>query len=652
MISWEQHLVSKIIPEVAPLWAIGDADGLFRNDEVARILAASGVGIVPFDDPVAFRFLYESEMRPRIEAGEKVCFALLIEPGLDGFRQLPADVYAAARQLEVALGDLFPKLSRRVLRELEPAILSRLWEKREALPAHPLGERDTADVVLRHAYRIEPALIENPSDLIRALLEIHFTGRRLPESLALRLEEIAGRSYSSSSLREIIRSSDRFRDFLQKEWLAWLGGGDLKVNDLAPVGVPFEDNQIRVYVDNLFLEGFLVPVALPAGRERLPSPWCKVGVIEEERDSTADLIERRRRLAESIPESGATYDEWLHFAGRYSSHVAAWFSDDRPPQESELFWRDLWEPIDARFCAWLSARLDTLHNLPPTRPVVAHQIPRFLARRVHRGGKVALLVLDGLSHIQWKVVREEQSPAMPEIAIREEHLFTLLPSITNVCRQALYAGELPVLFDSAIGRTDMDSKRWRAFWDTATGASTRVAHGLVTGYDSDEETVTGLLAADPKAVALTVLMADDTMHGATMGWRGMNEQLRIWARQSFLQDTISRLLAADFDVFLTADHGNIEAIGCGGFSEGVLADRRGQRVRVYSDRILRQNAAAALSKRTVVWDSKTLPPAFLPLLHTGRGAFAPEGQLMVCHGGASLDEMIIPFVEFSRAKSV
>ncbi|NQT01458.1 MAG: hypothetical protein HQ580_05520 [Planctomycetes bacterium] len=48
-----------------------------------------------------------------------------------------------------------------------------------------------------------------------------------------------------------------------------------------------------------------------------------------------------------------------------------------------------------------------------------------------------------------------------------------------------------------------------------------------------------------------------------------------------------KMLCLGFRVFLTSDHGNIEARGCGRPAEGAVADLRGERVRVYPDPVLR-----------------------------------------------------------------
>lgn len=130
MSSFEEHLIAKIHPEVSPLWAVADSDGLFRNDEVDRLLVQRGAEVLIYDDPMAFRFRYEHQIRPRLESGDPGCHVIVVNPGPDGLRCLPADIYSASRHIDVALGDLFPTLSRKVLRELEPAILSSLWQKK------------------------------------------------------------------------------------------------------------------------------------------------------------------------------------------------------------------------------------------------------------------------------------------------------------------------------------------------------------------------------------------------------------------------------------------------------------------------------------------------------------------------------------------
>lgn len=648
--SWESKLVERIHPEISPLWAVEDLDGLFRSDKVSRLLTERGASIVLFDDPLMFRYFYEVEMRHRLESGEPCCYVLVLAGHPEGFRRLPADIYQACRRIEVALGDVFPKLTRSVLRELEPVVISKLWEKRDQIPPHILSERETADLVLRLGYRIEPSLIENFTDIIRHLIELHFNGQRLSESVSLRFDqicrEIPGRP---DNIHELICEPARFWEFMQKEWATWLEGEDT-IKDIPHLRVPFSDNRIRIFVDNLFTEGLLSPVVLLGNQRKLPAVWCRVGVAGDSAPSSVEeLIQQREDLAQTQPEAESSYQDWLRFAGRYSAHVAEWFSADRPEDKNSGFWDDFWTPLDQRFQQWLRRNLEGLHNLPPTRPVVIHHIPKFLARKVGEGDRVMLLVLDGLSLSQWKVLKPMLDTADDNILADEGGCFTLPPSLTNVCRQAIYSGELPLYFEKSIGRTDRDDRRWKTWWDGALAKPVKSHHVMVPGHPSDVTKILDAFAGEPQALGVTVKMPDDMMHGATMGWRGLHEQLRVWLGQGFLKSVVSAALAAGYKVFLTSDHGNLEAIGTGSPSEGVLAERRGERARIYTDPTIRKNSVASLKGKAFPWDTKILPQNYLPLIHAGRGAFATEGQLLVCHGGASLDEMVVPFIEFSFA---
>jgi hypothetical protein len=656
-----EYLIEKIHPDVSPLWAVADGDSLFRNDAVDRLLGECGAEVLLYEDPMAFRYRYEHQIRPRLESGDPGCHIIVLDPDLDGFHNLPADIYETCRRIEVTLGDLFPSLSRNVLVGLEPAMLGKLWEKRDQFPTTPLGDRDTADLVLRLGYRIEITFIGNFQDLVHILIDLHFTGRRLPNILAKRLEEAVGKEeIQSGDLQRLVRNPAAFWQYLQNEWELWVAPdntvGPDKTGSLREFVFPavsFTEDRVRVWVDNLFLEGLLEPVPADRVTNPLPQPWCRVGVAATpSRPDSTELTKQREHLVSELPGEDADYKDWLRFAQGYSSHVAAAFAADQSAGDTEAFWNELWSPLDERFHSFACSRLESLGSLPPTRPVLAHHIPQFLARRVKANKKIALLVLDGLSLAQWKVVRRELEHAMMDLLISDDACFTLVPSVTNVCRQAIYAGELPVFFESTIGRTDVDEKRWKAFWDSSCGRPVKCAHHNVEGRDTDLDVLLASLEGGNRAVGITIRMPDEIVHGATMGWRGIMAQLKLWTQSSFLTTLIQATVDSGFELFLTSDHGNIEAIGDGSVSQGVLADRKGERVRVYGDETILNHTASGLGDRAFRWEGKFLPGRCLPLIHRGRGAFVQKGQPLVCHGGASLDELVIPFIEISRtAKS-
>ena len=138
------------------------------------------------------------------------------------------------------------------------------------------------------------------------------------------------------------------------------------------------------------------------------------------------------------------------------------------------------------------------------------------------------------------------------------------------------------------------------------------------------------------------------MHGMTLGTAGMHNQVRQWAEEGFMAGLLDALLNDGFAVFLTSDHGNVEAEGCGRPAEGAIADVRGERARVYPDAALRSRVKERFPD-AVEWPGPGLPEDCLALLAPGRTAFVREGERIVGHGGVSLEEVVVPMVEIGRA---
>ncbi|GAC1459456.1 MAG: hypothetical protein NVS2B14_08620 [Chamaesiphon sp.] len=132
-----------------------------------------------------------------------------------------------------------------------------------------------------------------------------------------------------------------------------------------------------------------------------------------------------------------------------------------------------------------------------------------------------------------------------------------------------------------------------------------------------------------------------------LGTAGMHNQVQQWAELGFMANLLDLLLANSFKIWLTSDHGNIEAIGLGQPKEGAIAHLRGERVRVYPDTVLRAKVKGEFSE-AIAWPPLGLPETYLPLLAPERTAFIREGEQIVGHGGISLEELVVPFIHIER----
>ena len=394
---------------------------------------------------------------------------------------------------------------------------------------------------------------------------------------------------------------------------------------------------------------------IPADR-RSPSPWARAGIaIDPRADRERRLDGLLKSVAESIPDDAARHDDWLAFAPRWAQVNALVFGADTGiasgggDDTTERYDR-LRDRIDETFTAWIRQRFETLHNLPPSPPVMIHQIPRSLARRLHEstGGRVALVVMDGLALDQWAAVRESLAQQRPGLRFREGSLFAWIPTLTMVSRQACFAGRPPFYFAGSIHSTDRDPSAWKRFWEDEGLDPAEVVYAKNLRERSSLGAVEELVS-DPRtrAVGLVVDAVDRIMHGMTLGSAGMHNQIRQWTGGGMLAALLDTLLDHSFAVFLTSDHGNVETRGCGAPKEGSVADLRAQRVRIFSDPTLRSRVAQR-NPDALEWSTSGLPEDYLALLAPGRRSFVRESERPVSHVGITLEEVVVPFVEIER----
>ena len=665
MSSWRDQILREFTPDVARLTLVADPDGLLLEEGILAAIRERGFELLPFEDHIAFRYAYESRFRSRWDQDKQIDLAVVLRSAASDLGSLPYDLLQSGRQLSFSLGEIFPKLSYPVLMALDRGDLDALYKAQKQHTPDVLGENATKEFVLRHVFGIAPELIRKPSDLLRVLLRRHYREQRIPAPLDERFVQLLRQrnDFGEWPLETIIPDREAFFAFLQERWPVFLDQSakraGLRVREHegsygfripGPSDLPFDHGDIRVYVDNLFLEGLLQAVPHPQA-ESLPKTWLTIGIrTDEHAEGTRRMVGLLDAIATSIPKEGARHNDWFSFAKTWAELVSlALESDATLPEAAGQKMEELQTQIDAALVPWLAKRYAGLINLPPVPPVMLHHIPRFLSRHIAdaKEHKVAFVLVDGLSLDQWIVIRKELVKQDLEFQFRENAVCAWIPTITSVSRQAAFAGKPPVYFPNSIHTTSREPALWTQFWveQGLTPQEVAYAKGLGAGaLDSVEETI-----ARPKTrvIGLVVDTVDKIMHGMALGAAGMHNQVRQWAGQPFMANLLDLLLTNGFHVYLTSDHGNIEAAGCGHPAEGSVADLRGERVRIYPSSQLRSQ----IKKRfpdALEWSPVGLPEDYWPLLAPGRSAFVRETERLVGHGGVSLEELIVPFVQIER----
>jgi len=683
MPNWRDYILQHFRKPVHRLTLVADPDGLMLEEELLASIRQNGFDLLPFEDPIAFRYAYESGYRQHWDEGHDTDLVVILRSSSASLHSLPYDLLQTGRMLTFTLPDLFPKLSYPVVSDLDLVYLQPLYKVYQQYAGPEMGDQASAVFVLKHIFGIVPDVIKTPSALLKLLLSRHARGERVPLRLDTLLFESLRRNHVCDHwpLRMLLRSKTDFFAFLQEQWVSYLaaqqpagisvreGGATYDVGDL----LPFDEPDVRTYVNTLFLEGKLKPVSLP--EDWTIEEWAQIGVeLDEgtfELRRFAGLLEHLER---EFPAANATHRDWMEFAGQWAE-LTVLRHRSAPDLSTEVsdWYEALHLRMEQRFADWMVTCYHTLHSLPfLPAPVMVHRIADYMA--THRSqrpeSRLALVVVDGLALDQWLVIRDVWAEEAHAWMMQESAVFAWAPTLTPISRQAIFAGAIPQFFPDSWQSTGQEPSHWQRFWRERGLHPASVGYlrnlgvkdlrytepdgGAPPGGEAmlEKEFLDLLENPQIQVIGLVLNTVDNIMHGMQLGAAGMHQQVQLWlTRYRYLTKLVTKLVEEFFTVYLTSDHGNVWARGIGRPSEGVLVDRRGERARVYTD-----PAFLALAKQqsptAIPWTNVGLPAQLKVLFAPQLDAFLNVGHHAICHGGIALEEIIVPFIQISRNPNV
>lgn len=661
MSSWRDAILNDFVPKICKLTLVADPDCLLTEEMLALELRGRGFDMIEFSDSVEFRYAYESKYRSIWDLGEHTDLVVILRLQGAELESLPYDLLQAGRKLSFNLGDLFPNLSYPVIEKLDRSLLDALFEAQLKSPPDRMGDNATKDFILLHVYGIAAELIGGEVELLRTLLRLHYGKLQIPQMLAERLIQVlkGHDGFKAWPLSEIVPDDEAFFAFLQERWpifLSRIGSANQARDDSpeynlkypGPDRLPFDHEDIKVYIDNLFLEGKLTPVEA-TDIEVDAGSWVRSGIATSGTDKDLLRIFRLFDLIEKeLPTAEARYSDWIAFALKWAELSSLVHCGNSTEYQTRL--REIGDVLNTTFAGWLADHYSSLINLPPTSPAMLHHVPRRLARDIEDSGNshAALIVVDGLALDQWVTIRQLMQKQDANLVIRESATFAWIPTLTSVSRQSIFSGKSPLYFPSSINSTNSEEKLWKQFWEGQGLSRLDVAYRRGLG-DGDAVGVldSAIHPGKTRVVGLVVDKVDKIMHGMQLGSVGMHNQIKQWCQEGFLAALVGQLLDYGYAVWLTADHGNIQCEGKGHPFEGVIAETRGERVRVYPTPELRAQVARAFPFAHE-WQAIGLPAGYFPLVASGRDAFMNLGETCVGHGGIAIEEVIVPLVKFEK----
>ncbi len=331
------------------------------------------------------------------------------------------------------------------------------------------------------------------------------------------------------------------------------------------------------------------------------------------------------------------FDEW----GKWSQEIGNALATN-----PELVDNAKLTAVNRYFQEWLRANFDLQANRSYfNAPKSVSQINNYVNSK-ESGNKVALLVMDGMSFTQWTTIQTFIGKKGYISSVSS--VLSMIPSITSVSRQTIFSGLLPKQFADSIDTTNKEPSRWMDFWENEGFSDSQIKYARKMGHDISEIESLGFNNPFASRFGGVIDVVDKYIHSAQQGVWSIQSELTHWLESGYLIELLERLTELDFEIYMTSDHGNVEATGIGNIREGALVITQGKRVRLYNDPGLRSEAEEKFADSASIWDSNYLPENMYPLEANDKLAFAPKGDKIVTHGGTNIEEVFVPFVKIAK----
>lgn len=639
MTGWRKEIIKKFTHNINKVVLVYDSNYLLNDDLVLHELEQMGFDVIRFDNSISFRFLYEKEYRSK-----QTDHKLLIYTN-DEDVVFPYEFIEQSIEITLSVRQLFPNIPTQIVQSLNSEQLDLLYT---LYPRYQgISDADALKFIVEHLFKIPYEIIDTEADLYKWLLSMHYANTELPEIVKEYVTEKLQKIYAFESLpiKKLIQSRAYFFQYLEDIWDQYVTNvAKVEENQTQEAAFeytkhPLAHNDVRRLMSDLFMEGKLTKASHIENIEILPK-WMHIGI--EEGLSEDDLTEKRQLLIEEIDRkltSVNQYSEWIEIIQLMSS-----IELNALGQDSEI--KQIFSDVNEQFYQWMTGRYHMLMSLPPyPRPKLVHHIPHVISKQRAHNEKIALIILDGMSYMQWKII-EQHIQNKGFFTDDEVGVFAWVPTLTPVSRQAIFSGEMPLSFHSYIHRTSAEERLWKSFWEKQGVLKQYVAFqkGLGKGYNKEQ--IPALNRDSVKAFGAVIDIIDQISHSAVLGRQSITSELNIWLKSNYLIDFLNDLIDANYTVYITSDHGNTTSTGIGRYSEGVLVEQRGERVRIYKDETFLDDTASHL--QSTKWSNAGLPDNYYALIANYGEAFVPKEQEVVTHGGISIEEVIVPFAKIRR----
>jgi len=243
---------------------------------------------------------------------------------------------------------------------------------------------------------------------------------------------------------------------------------------------------------------------------------------------------------------------------------------------------------------------------------------------------IVLICFDCMGISEWELLKEYLKPL--QATYKEQQTFALIPSITALSRNSIYFGNHTTAFEL---KSINEGKELQQRFPDSTCKLFR---------EKDNITADTLLGVD--VVSVIYNFFDDLSHSAQFPPQVESKSLYFDSVKNYLANSnvlqqLSTLLELEYKLFFCSDHGSIVAKGNGKKIEKYLQEKFAKR--------------ACLIEETTLAEFLNFPQMKIPfvenkllVLPEGRTMFNNLNSIEISHGGITVDEIVVPFIEVSK----
>jgi len=592
---------------------VADQDNLFDYAELKSAFENDGYTILYCKSDLAVRLSFELQVR---DSDKK---ALIIAPA--AYRPLP-DIETQVHFQSIGLPQLFPNLDAKAIKGLSFNALCTLSNIK---PYEDLSHDKTLKFLLENLYNVDFDTLTNnkaKERILNALITVFLEKNGINEPLTKFLTTIAKPYFPT--LVSLGLSNASLVKFIQEQWQAFVTNGSSLLD--------FKEPLLNKSLGYLFAFEYLSPIQVsPDTYDKFPKP-LKIGVYVDDNghndNELEGLIEYLKQQLEIIEDIA---DQWFKIIQVLSNAKLRYLLSDNSALKAA--YQKIENTFNIRFQRFIDNTYGSLFSLSGVRkPVVVSRILEHINAKPSK--KKALLVIDGMNYWQWNIL----SGALTDAGIQYSSNASLayIPTITAWSRQAIFKGDKPDL----AADNSKEAKLFEAYWIKQGVRGYQIAYNkfsvndpLVLSNISQDTTILGLVCND----------LDEIIHGSILGNSQLKMSTEQWIAKSNIVEIILSLRARGFQVYITSDHGNIEAAGLKNLT---MKDKVG---------------ALSRGKRHLHFTNETLLQSFIdqnPDVEVGKKgfslylrkqeAFTTENSQVITHGGSHIWEVIVPFISINE----